>query len=84
MIKGNQVTSPVTWRPTLHRVPAADLVGITEAARILGISVQRTDTLSKDDPGFPKPASEGVRGRKRWRLWRRSDLVRYGKATGRL
>jgi hypothetical protein len=57
---------------------------MSEAAWILGISVQRTDTLSKEDPDFPKPASEGVRGRKRWRLWRRSELVKYGKATGRL
>ena len=61
-----------------------DLVGITEAARILGLSVQRTDALSKEDPDFPPVAAEGRRGRRSWREWRRRDVERYGKATGRL
>lgn len=63
---------------------ADDLVAITEVGRILGVSKQRADVISQTDPDFPNPADEGVRGRRRWRLWRRKDIERYGKATGRV
>ena len=61
-----------------------DLVAIGEVGRILGVTRQRADQISQSDPDFPAPAADAVLGRRRWRLWRRKDVERYGKATGRL
>ena len=61
-----------------------DLVAIREVGRILGVSRQRADVISQTDPDFPAVANEGVLGRRKWRLWRRKDVERYGKETGRV
>ena len=56
----------------------ADLLGVTEVAALLGISRQRIQQLTETDPDFP-PAETLARGR----VWRRADIVKWARATGR-
>ena len=55
------------------------VLGITEVAKLLGISRQRVDQLSKSDPDFPEPVAELGRGR----VWSREAIEAWAKATGR-
>ena len=57
----------------------AELLGVTEVAELLGISRQRVQQLTETDPDFPAPAETLARGR----VWRRSDVVNWARATGR-
>jgi prophage regulatory protein len=64
------VTSILDWM---------ELLGVTEVAALLGISRQRVQQLTETDADFPEPAAELARGR----VWQKSDVVRWAKATGR-
>jgi predicted DNA-binding transcriptional regulator AlpA len=57
----------------------AELLGVTEVAELLGISRQRVQQLTERDPDFPAPAETLARGR----VWRRSDIEDWARATGR-
>ncbi len=50
-----------------------------EIAEMLGITRQRVDQLSRAD-GFPPPTAELAIGR----VWRRQDVERWARATGRV
>ncbi|MDA8296879.1 MAG: DNA-binding protein [Actinomycetota bacterium] len=58
---------------------AVDLVGLTEIAAMLGVSRARAHQLAESD-GFPVPVSEIAAGR----IWRREDVERWARETGRL
>jgi prophage regulatory protein len=49
-----------------------ELMGTTEIGRLLGVSRQRADQVTKMT-GFPKPASELAQGR----VWRKSDVTKW-------
>ncbi len=55
-----------------------DLVGLTEIAEMLGISPQRVDQLAATE-SFPEPVAELAAGR----VWKRADVEKWAKATGR-
>lgn len=55
-----------------------DLVGLTEIAAMLGVSVQRVDQLAATE-GFPKPLGEISAGR----IWKRQAIEKWAKAAGR-
>jgi hypothetical protein len=55
-----------------------DLVTVGDIARLLGVSTQRVDVLSRRD-GFPSPAHVLTTGR----IWHRSDIKSWAKRTGR-
>jgi predicted DNA-binding transcriptional regulator AlpA len=56
-----------------------EVLGVTEVAKLLGISRQRVDQLSNSDPDFPEPFAELGRGR----VWTREAVEKWAKATGR-
>lgn len=56
-----------------------ELVGLTEVADLVGISKQRVLQLIESDPSFPEPAATLSRGR----VWKRADILKWAKATGR-
>jgi predicted DNA-binding transcriptional regulator AlpA len=56
-----------------------ELVGLTEVATLVGISRQRVLQLIESDPDFPEPAAQMARGR----VWKKADIVKWAKATGR-
>jgi prophage regulatory protein len=56
-----------------------DLVGLTEIAEMLGVSAQRVDQLARRDD-FPEPVAVLAAGR----IWRRGDIERWARGTGRL
>jgi predicted DNA-binding transcriptional regulator AlpA len=56
-----------------------DLVSTPEIAALLGVTRQRADQLARQ-VGFPAPLAELAIGR----VWKRSDVVEWGKANGRL
>lgn len=55
-------------------VYTADLVGMTEIGRILGVSRQRASTLAKTEPDFPAPVRPGPRA-----LYGRASVEAFGK-----
>lgn len=55
------------------------LVGVAEIAALLGVSRQRVHQLTKLD-GFPEPEVVLTAGT----VWKRDDVERWAKATGRL
>ena len=57
----------------------AELLGLTEVAALVGISRQRVLQLIGTDPDFPAPAETLARGR----VWRRGDIVKWARLTGR-
>ena len=59
-----------------------DLLGIPDVARLFGLSSQRADDLTRNDPDFPDPVE--VESEQKGRYWRRQDVLRYGNAVGRL
>ena len=56
-----------------------DLVGAAEIARLLGVSRQRVDQLTRR-PDFPRPVAELIVGR----IWERSAVERWARDTGRI
>jgi predicted DNA-binding transcriptional regulator AlpA len=58
---------------------AEDLVGMSEVAEMLAVVRQYVDRLSREDPTFPRPVAELRSGR----VWKRADIVKWAKATGR-
>jgi prophage regulatory protein len=56
-----------------------DLVGLTEIAEMLGVSIQRIDQLARRDD-FPEPIAVLAAGR----IWWRADIEDWAKGTGRL
>jgi predicted DNA-binding transcriptional regulator AlpA len=56
-----------------------DLMGLTEIAELLGLSRQRTDQLARQ-VGFPAPVATLTGGR----IWKRDDVERWARETGRL
>jgi predicted DNA-binding transcriptional regulator AlpA len=62
-----------------------DLAGVGEVADLLGLSRQRIDQLAADSrSGFPEPVKVERRGLATRRLWRASEVVAWGRATGRV
>jgi predicted DNA-binding transcriptional regulator AlpA len=59
---------------------AAELVGVAEIARMLGVSRQRVDQMARNDPEFPQPIAELTAGR----IWRLQDIERWARKTGRV
>jgi predicted DNA-binding transcriptional regulator AlpA len=56
-----------------------DLVSTVEIAKLLGLSRQRVDQLSRYAE-FPAPVANLAIGR----VWERADVVDWAKQTGRL
>lgn len=64
---------------------ADQLLGAGAVADLLNISRQRVDQLASDvRSGFPKPAEVIKQGLATRRLWKRSDVLSWGKKTGRI
>jgi prophage regulatory protein len=55
-----------------------DLVGLTEIAEMLRVSVQRVHQLAEQDD-FPEPVSVLAAGR----VWKRADVEAWARRTGR-
>lgn len=64
--------------PSTFRAVDGTLIGTAEIAKMLGISRQRVDQLSRTDPDFPKPLTSG-----RYRVWQRDDILVWARGTGR-
>lgn len=54
------------------------LVGVREIAKLLGVTRQRADQLSRTK-GFPEPVAELATGR----IWYRAEAVAWAKESGR-
>jgi predicted DNA-binding transcriptional regulator AlpA len=59
--------------------PAVEIVSTVEIAKLLGLSRQRVDKLSRGDR-FPEPVADLAIGR----VWSRAAVVEWAKQTGRL
>ena len=59
-------------------VSDVELLGVTEVAKILGISRQHVDQLSNSDPDFLEPVADSVVV-----VSNRSSIESWAKATGR-
>ena len=57
-----------------------ELVGLTEVAEMLGLSRQRVHRITQTHEDFPEPLGRLRAGL----IWRKSDIERWGKKTGRL
>jgi hypothetical protein len=57
-----------------------DLAGLTEIADMLDLSRQRVDQILRSDPTLPAPVAVISAGR----IWRRADVERWARRTGRL
>lgn len=55
------------------------LVGTAEIAELLGVTNQRVDQLSRTD-AFPAPIAVLAAGR----IWKRDDIERWARETGRI
>lgn len=64
---------------TLRFLLMGRFVGAREIEVMLGVSRQRVQQLVKR-PDFPKPVETLAMGS----IWRRSDVVKWAKATGRM
>ncbi len=60
-------------------MPEEELVGVPEIAEILSVVRTYVYRLESEDPTFPKPVAELAAGR----IWRKADIVKWAKATGR-
>lgn len=56
------------------------LMGVQEVARLLGVTRQRVDELSRTHADFPEPEAVLASGR----VWRREDVEAWARRTGRL
>ena len=52
---------------------------MAEIAEMLGVVRQYVYRLESEDPSFPAPIAELAPGR----VWKRADIVKWAKATGR-
>lgn len=57
---------------------AIRLLGVREIARLLGVSRQRADQITRTK-GFPDPIAELANGR----IWERQTVVHWARETGR-
>jgi prophage regulatory protein len=57
-----------------------DVVSTHEIAEMLGVSRQRVDEIARTHAEFPKPIAKLRAGR----IWRRADIEKWAKKTGRL
>jgi hypothetical protein len=71
---------PATESVSLEWMVELDLLGVPEIAEMISTVRQYAHRISRDDPEFPKPAVELNRG---VRLWKRVDIEKWAKATGR-
>lgn len=55
-------------------------MGVQEIARLLGVTRQRVDRITRTHEDFPAPAAELASGR----VWRRADVETWARRTGRL
>jgi predicted DNA-binding transcriptional regulator AlpA len=51
------------------------LVGVAEIARMLGVSRQRVDAITRTDSSFPAPEVELTAGR----VWRREEIEDWSR-----
>jgi hypothetical protein len=56
-----------------------DLVSIYEISRLLGVTRQRVDKITRTDETFPEPVAEIQAGR----VWLRDDVLFWANARGR-
>jgi len=56
------------------------LVAAAEIARLLGVSRQYVDRLTREDPDFPEPEVELSAGR----IWSREAVEAWARASGRI
>ena len=59
---------------------AQDLVGIAEIVKMLEVSRQYVDRLTREDPTFPEPEADLASGR----VWDRKAVEAWARATGRI
>lgn len=59
---------------------AQDLVGIAEIVKLLEVSRQYVDRLTREDPTFPEPEADLASGR----VWDRGAVEAWARATGRI
>lgn len=59
-----------------------ELLAISGVAKLLGVSKQRADQLSREK-GFPDPAADVDTGGRVFRAWRRDDIEVWASAKGR-
>ena len=57
-----------------------ELVAVAEIAALLGVSTQRVYQIIDEDDSFPEPVDKLSVGR----IWRRVDVEKWAKGTGRL
>lgn len=58
---------------------ASYLVGTSEIAELLGVSRQRADRITKDEPNFPEPEASLNSGR----VWSRQAVLTWARMRGR-
>lgn len=63
----------------LRRPTLPPLVGVTEAAAILGVSPQRVDQLAREKPLFPQPVAELGCGR----VWTEASITGFAQTDQR-
>jgi len=63
---------------TTFRTVPHHLVGAAEIAKMFDVSRQYVDRLTREE-GFPEPEATLSGGR----VWKRADVVKWAKATGR-
>lgn len=61
-------------------MPGDDLVGVQEIAKLLGVTRQRVDRITRTHKDFPTPVAELASGR----VWKRADIEAWAKRTGRV
>lgn len=59
-----------------------DLLAISGVAKLLGVSKQRADQLSRER-GFPDPAADIDTGGRVFRAWSRDEVEAWALARGR-
>jgi hypothetical protein len=59
-----------------------DLVSVSGIAKMLGVTKQRADQLSREK-GFPEPAADLDTGGRVFRGWRREDVAAWAASKGR-
>ena len=74
-----RVSEPTSQETTPKFLSVGRYVGAQEIEQMLGVSRQRVQQLVKR-ADFPKPVERLAMGA----FWRRSDVVRWAKATGRM
>lgn len=55
-------------------------MGVQEIAKLLGVTRQRVDRITRTHEDFPAPIAELASGR----VWKRTDVESWARQTGRL